>query len=80
MFICTYAFIYHMYQSKGELHANVKLHFFILSIADMLLTDMIDIQIFLHLPIYITRLLGVYIMACQAHPALVKQVQCWPVF
>ena len=27
MFICTYAFVYHMYQSKGELHANVKLHF-----------------------------------------------------
>ena len=29
MFICTYAFIYHMYQSKGELHANVKLHFYL---------------------------------------------------
>ncbi len=27
MFICTDAFIYHMYQSKGELHTNDKLHF-----------------------------------------------------
>ena len=31
VFICTCAFIYHMYPSKGEmtkLHANIKLHFF----------------------------------------------------
>ncbi len=27
-YVHWYAFIYHMYQSKGELHANVKLHFF----------------------------------------------------